>query len=270
MIKLVAIDIDGTLVNEEKVMSKKVRDAIHKANDLGVKVVLCTGRPIEGILPYLKELNFQDDDDFVISHNGACITQTDTMEVVEARTLKSEDIKTVYDLLKDYPGYICTLNEKNFYLIDKKATEPLLKEAQIINMELEEVGIDFFEQADEMLKMICMGDEKEIDVIESVIPEDMQERYYIVRSQRNLIEVLKKDTNKGTALEKLAEKLGFSMDEVMAIGDGDNDYEMIQAAGLGVVMENGTEKLKNIANQLTLSNEEDGVAHAFEKWVFQK
>ena len=82
------------------------------------------------------------------------------------------------------------------------------------------------------------------------------------------MEVMEKNSNKGTALIKLADHLGIAMEEVMALGDGENDYEMIQVAGLGVVMSNGTDNLKSIANEITLSNEEDGVAHAIEKWAF--
>ena len=95
----------------------------------------------------------------------------------------------------------------------------------------------------------------------------MREDFSVVRSQVYLLEIAAKGVDKGTALKQLAQDLGFEREEVMAIGDGNNDYEMIEAAGLGVVMANGTERLKSIADELTLSNIEDGVAHAIEKFV---
>ncbi|WP_373755851.1 HAD family hydrolase, partial [Jeotgalibaca porci] len=102
MIKLVAIDIDGTLVNEEKIMTAKVKEAIHAAMDQGVKIVLCTGRPIMGIKPYLDELGIYKEDDFVISQNGAVITRTDTREIIEVWPFEKEMIETIYAFGKDF------------------------------------------------------------------------------------------------------------------------------------------------------------------------
>lgn len=274
MIKLVAIDIDGTLVNEEKVVTKNVHEAIQRAIDQGVKIVLCTGRPIEGIRPYLEELGLQNEEDYVISHNGACITRTDTNEVVVDVPMKLEDIKELYEFGKNYPPDICVLNEEHFYMIFPKGTDPdidesLIDESNTINMNLETISIEELTEESHLLKLLYFGEKEEVNVIEQALPEEYRDRFYVVRSQEYLIEVMVQNTNKGTALEKLADHLGFTMDEVMAIGDGENDYEMIEAAGLGVVMDNGTHRLKGIANEITLSNEKDGVAHAFEKWVLK-
>ncbi|MDE1548188.1 Cof-type HAD-IIB family hydrolase [Jeotgalibaca caeni] len=274
MIKLVAIDIDGTLVNEQKVLTQRVQDAIHQAIDQGVKIVLCTGRPIEGIRPYLDQLGFADEEDYVISQNGAAITRVDTMEVVDHVPLSLEEVTELYEFGKNYPADICLLNEERFYMVLPYGAEPrieedLIDEGRTINMEVEIIHLDHLDEKEEILKMVYFGDPNEVDVVEQAMSPEWHDRYYIVRSQDYLIEVMVKDTNKGTALKKLADHLGFSMDEVMAIGDGENDYEMIEAAGLGVVMENGTERLKGIANELTLSNEADGVAHAFRKWVLK-
>lgn len=270
MIKLVAIDIDGTLVNEDKVMSDKVSTVIHEAIDQGIKIVLCTGRPIEGIHPYLDKLNFKDENDYVISQNGACITQTNTMEVIEERFLKVEELQEIFQFSKEYPPIICALNEKHFYVLSDNITEQLKEESRILNMELEIVTPEVFDEDSRILKVVCLAEKDVLDEFEEKIPQEMRDRYYMVRSQKDLLEIMVKDTNKGTALKKLADHLGLSMEEVMAIGDGENDYEMIEAAGLGIVMENGTDRVKGIANEITLSNEEDGVAHAFEKWVLNQ
>lgn len=274
MIKLVAIDIDGTLVNEEKVVTPKVHQAIQTAIDQGVKIVLCTGRPMEGIRPYLEELGLQNEEDYVISHNGACITRTDSHEVVEEVPLQLADLRELYEFGKNFPADICTLNEEDFLLlVEDPQTASISKrmsdESDTVNMKLDLVTIDDLNEQSQLLKLLYVGAKEELDVIEAAFPADYRDRFYIVRSQDFLIEIMVKGTNKGTALEKLAKHLGFTMDEVMAIGDGENDYEMIHAAGLGVVMANGTKRLLTIANQVTLSNQEDGVAHAFEKWVFR-
>ncbi|APZ49201.1 hypothetical protein BW721_05640 [Jeotgalibaca sp. PTS2502] len=274
MIKLVAIDIDGTLVNEEKVVTPKVHQAIQTAIDQGVKIVLCTGRPMEGIRPYLEELGLQNEEDYVISHNGACITRTDSHEVLEEVALQLADLHELYEFGKNFPADICILNEEDFLLlVEDPQTASISKrmsdESDTVNMKLDLVTIDDLNEQSQLLKLLYVGAKEDLDVIEAAIPSEFRDRFYIVRSQDFLIEIMVKGTHKGTALEKLANHLGFTMDEVMAIGDGENDYEMIHAAGLGVVMANGTKRLLTIANQVTLSNEEDGVAHAFEKWVIR-
>lgn len=271
MIKLVAIDIDGTLVNEKKMMTEPVQQAIRQAAEQGVKMVLCTGRPIQGIQPYMDELGFFDKkEEFAISHNGACITRTDTLEVVDDVALSSDELREIYAFSKNYPPLFTIMNEERFIAVGGEVTPVARNEARVVNMELEEAELDDVVEKDRFLKVVYIGTENDLDVLESVMPAELRERYYVVRSQTYLLEIMVKGTNKGTALRKLAEHLGFTMDEVMAIGDGENDYEMIHAAGIGIGMENGTERVKSIANDITLSNEADGVAHALEKWVLNQ
>lgn len=272
VIKLVAIDIDGTLVNEEKIMTAKVKEAIHAAMDQGVKIVLCTGRPIMGIKPYLDELGMYKEDDFVISQNGAVITRTDTEEIIEIWPFKRESIEKWYEFGKDFSAELLVMNETHFYLLqpeasDKPVRPELVAEGQIINMGVETTSIEALQG--EFVKVVFFGEPAEIDEIEAKVPTEFRDEFSVARSQPYLLEIAAKGINKGTALKKLAEDLGLTREETMAIGDGNNDYDMIMAAGLGVVMENGTEYLKSIAKEFTLSNENDGVAHALEKFVLK-
>lgn len=272
MIKLVAIDIDGTLVNEQKIMTDKVKKTIHAAMDQGVKIVLCTGRPIEGIKPYLEELQMFQEDDFVISNNGAVITRTDTGEIMESWSFVKEELEELYAFGKDFAADFLIMNEEHFILIKPDEGEVTIRpklvwEGDTIRMALETATIDQIEG--DFVKALFLGTTEEVDEVETAFPENLRENYSITRSQTYLLEIAAKGVNKGSSLMKLAEDLGFSREEVMAIGDGNNDYDMIQAAGLGVVMENGTDYLKSVANALTLSNENDGVAHALEKYVLK-
>lgn len=272
MIKLVAIDIDGTLVNEEKIMTEKVKNTIHKAMDQGIKIVICTGRPIEGIKPYLEELGMFKEDDFVISQNGAVITRTDTGEIIEMWPFENESIKELYAFGKDFSADFLIMNEEHFYLItsdeETVAIRPALQgEGETVRMVVETTTLANLKG--DYVKALFFGDTAEIDEVEAALPAEFRQLFSVTRSQDYLLEMGAKGINKGTALMKLAEDLGIKRDEVMAIGDGNNDYEMIQAAGLGVVMENGTDYLKSVAKEMTLSNENDGVAHALEKFVLR-
>ncbi|UJF15218.1 Cof-type HAD-IIB family hydrolase [Jeotgalibaca sp. MA1X17-3] len=270
MIKLVAIDIDGTLVNEEKIMTEKVKHAIHQAIDQGMKIVLCTGRPFEGIRPYLNELNFKDENDFVISQNGARITQNSTGEVIDEQSLRLDELQEVISYVENFSLDICVLNEEHFYVLTDDINEHLREQSRLLNMELEIVTSKHFDHDSCMLKVVCHAEKDILDDFEAQLTPEMREKYYIVRSEDFFVEIMVKNVNKGTALTTLADHLEIQMSEVAAIGDGENDYEMIEAAGLGIVMDNGTERVKGIANEITLSNVEDGVAHAFEKWILNQ
>ncbi|WP_373762708.1 Cof-type HAD-IIB family hydrolase, partial [Jeotgalibaca porci] len=232
MIKLVAIDIDGTLVNEKKIMTAKVKQTIHKAMDHGVKIVLCTGRPIAGIMPYLEELEMFKEDDFVISQNGAVITRTDTREIIEVWPFEKEMIETLYAFGKDFSAEFLLMNEEHFYMVtpDEKAAHirpELQGEGKTVRMPVELTSLAKLEG--EYVKTMFFGNSAEIDEVEAALPAEFYEAFSIARSQNYLLEIGAKNVNKGTALLKLAEDLGLTRDKVMAIGDGNNDYDMIQA-----------------------------------------
>jgi len=270
MIKMIAIDIDGTLVNGEKVMTKRVKDTIKEAMQKGIKIVLCTGRPPAGIKPYADELGFEKGEDYIIAQNGAYIIQTDTKEVIYKRTMTLPEVQKLYEFGKGFAAGTLLVTEFNYFSLEDEITESMMYDAKLVHMPITIMDPKDLSEEMNLMKILYIGKEREVDVIDSAIPEHFRDDYYVVRSQDYLVEVMAKDTNKGIALAKLADHLGIRIEEVMALGDGENDYEMIQAAGLGVVMSNGTDNLKSIANEITLSNEEDGVAHAIEKWAFEK
>lgn len=269
MIKMIAIDIDGTLVNGQKVMTQKVKETIQEAMRRGIKIVLCTGRPPAGIKPYTDELGFGEHEDYIIAQNGAYILRADTEEAVYKKTLTSDEVQEIYEFGKGFSAGTMLVCEDKLYSLEETVTESMQKDATLVNMDIAVLDSEAVTEEMGLMKILYIGDPNEVDVIESAIPDQMRNDFYIVRSQDFLVEVMEKSSNKGTALTKLADHLGIAMDEVMALGDGENDYEMIQVAGLGVVMSNGTDNLKSIANEITLSNEEDGVAHAIERWAFQ-
>jgi hypothetical protein len=179
------------------------------------------------------------------------------------------EVQDIYEFGKGFSAGTLLVGEHHYYSLEDTVTEEMQKDATIVNMNISVLDPNEVTEELGLMKILYIGEPNEVDVIDSAIPDNMRDDFYIVRSQDFLIEVMEKSSNKGTALTKLADHLGIAMEEVMALGDGENDYEMIQVAGLGVVMSNGTDNLKSIANEITLSNEEDGVAHAIERWAFQ-
>lgn len=267
MYKLIAIDMDGTLLKNDKTISVKTKEALKAANNLGVKIVLTSGRPIQGIKNYLDELELTSKDDYVIGLNGALVCKCDDYSIISSNeTLKGKDLKYIYNKVKDLKTYFhaFTRNE-DLVNIKSKFSED---EEKRINLKVRVV--DFLldiKDDDEILKVVLEEEKEVLDRITSQIPKELFEEYNIIRTVDFMLEFMKKGCNKATGIEKLAKHLGIKKEEIISIGDASNDKEMIEYADLGVAMGNAEDEIKMIANFVTKSNEEDGVAFVIEKFI---
>lgn len=267
MYKLIAIDMDGTLLKNDKTISVKTKEALKAANNLGVKIVLTSGRPIQGIKNYLDELELTGKDDYVIGLNGALVCKCDDYSIISSNeTLKGKDLKYIYNKVKDLKTYFhaFTRNE-DLVNIESKFSED---EEKRINLKVRVVDfLSDIKDDDEILKVVLEEEKDVLDRITTQIPEELFEEYNIIRTVDFMLEFMKKGCNKATGIEKLANHLGIKKEEIIAIGDASNDKEMIEYAGLGVAMGNAEDEIKVIANFVTKSNEEDGVAFVIEKFI---
>lgn len=265
MYKLVAIDMDGTLLKDDKTISEENKAAIKKAKDKGVKVVLSTGRPLEGIKKYLKQLDLISDHDYAVAFNGGLVEKTSEDEILTENYMTKEDLNLLYDLSKDLDIDI------HFLTIDKCYTpklNPYSKMESTLNGIPLNVG-DFNNLDDniKIIKIMFVGAEKKLDEIITKLPEFLYNKYNIVRTDAVYLEFLNKDVSKGYGVKKLAEKLDIKQEEVICIGDAENDIHMVEYAGLGVAMGNAFPQLKKVANYITKTNEQHGVAHVIEKFI---
>ncbi|QAA31357.1 Cof-type HAD-IIB family hydrolase [Clostridium manihotivorum] len=267
MYKLIAIDMDGTLLKDDKTITLKNKEALAKANSLGVKIVLTSGRPVQGIKNYLEELNLIGKDDYVISLNGALICRCEDYSVLSSNeTLNGKDLKYIFNKVKDLGAYVHAFKEREDLVnVESKFSK---NEEKRINLKVR--AVDFMKdvQDDEEILKVVLEEEKEVlDRVQGQLPKELFEEFSVIRSLDFMIEFMKKGCNKATGIEKLAQHLGIDSSEIIAIGDAVNDKEMIGYAGLGVAMGNAEEDIKNIADFVTKSNEEDGVAYAIEKFI---
>ncbi|NEZ46772.1 sugar-phosphatase [Clostridium niameyense] len=265
MYKLIAIDMDGTLLKDDKTISEENKIAIKKAKDKGVKVVLSTGRPLEGIKKYLKQLDLISNHDYAVAFNGGLVEKTSEDEILTENYMTKEDLNLLYDLSKDLDIDI------HFLTIDKCYTPKLNSyskmESDLNGISLNVVDFNKLDENIKIIKIMFIGAEKKLDEIITKLPEFLYNKYNIVRTDAVYLEFLNKDVSKGYGVKKLAEKLGIKQDEVMCIGDAENDIHMVEYAGLGVAMGNAFPQLKKVANYITKTNEEHGVAHVIEKFV---
>ena len=269
MIKIVTIDLDGTLFDNVKNISQKNIDAIKKCKELGVKIVIATGRPISGVMPVLKRLNLTSNDDYCIIYNGSKVLNVGTREEIFSTTIDGKTVKELYDesLRLDVNFHAFRLNEE---LITTKHNPYTDVEATINGIDDTLVDINDIKDDDKFLKAMLVDDEINLNNAEKEINPKFKEDYSMVRSAKIFLEFLNKECDKGKALVHLAKYLGINMKDTMAIGDAGNDISMIKRAGVGVGMKNAFKEVLDVCDFVTLSNEESGVAYALNKFIIEK
>ena len=273
MIKLIAIDMDGTLLNEKKHIEKAQKEAIHEAIEAGIKIVLCTGRPLYGILPFYKELGLQelDQEGYVILNNGCSVHKTKDWELIECSEITPDDMEHLYKFSEKYDINFTLVDEMHYFNIGRKPTKELIMDAQFVFSDITDITLEEAKSGKyKIVKVMFLGDPEEMKKFQTEYEDTIKERYEGVLSQSYVYEVLPKGYNKGTGLKNLAEKLGIKQEEVMAIGDGNNDVEMLEYANYGVAMGNASKLVRNAAKYTTDTNENDGVAKAIRKYALNK
>ncbi|MCR5113657.1 MAG: Cof-type HAD-IIB family hydrolase [Acholeplasmatales bacterium] len=269
MIKIVTIDLDGTLFDPVKNVSDDNIKAIKKCQEMGVHIVIATGRPISGVKPLLDKLGLNTNNDYVILYNGAKIINCGTNELIYSSTIKGSDVKELY-------REACRLNvdfhafRKNGELITPRHNPYTEVEATINKVEDHIHDIVSLDDNDEFLKAMMVGDEDNVTRIMNEVNPIYPNRFSMLRSSKIFLEFLDKKTNKGEALKSLAKHLNIDIKNTMAIGDAGNDIPMIKAAGIGVAMGNSFKEVIDIADYVTTSNTESGVARALEKFIINE
>lgn len=269
MIKLCTIDLDGTLFDHKKNISLDNKKAISEAKKNGCRIVIATGRPYQGVLPVLKELNLLSEEDYVICYNGAKVFNTKTQELIFSNTITGKDVKELYKESKRLNTFFHAFM-KDETLVTVQHNPYTNVEVTINKIQDHIVDFDSFSNDEEFLKCMMVGPEECLNSAVKNLNPKYFSTYSVVRSASIFLEFLNPSTNKGTALEFLASYLNIDMKDTMAIGDAGNDLAMIEKAGIGVSMENGYEEVKKAAQFITASNENSGVAKALNRYVNKK
>lgn len=274
MIKLIAIDIDGTLLDSSGNLSQENKKAIAKARTSGIKIVLASGRSFLSMKKYVNALELFDEDDYLIANNGALIQETNTGEILYEKVFKGEEIRDIYHLSKELKMPI------NLIHLDKVYEPKYLKGAvstykganlpKGMQLEFSEVDMDYLPRNFKANQIVVSRTAAEIDLIIKKIPKNYFENYTIDRSLAYLFEILPKNSNKGQALKEIQNRFGFKKEETMAIGDQENDISLLKNAGIAIAMGNSSTDLKAVADYQTKSNDENGLAHALNKFLVEK
>ncbi|MGF1726873.1 sugar-phosphatase [Photobacterium nomapromontoriensis] len=269
MYRLVALDMDGTLLNSQKTISPRTKQAIQAAREQGVHVVLASGRPLEGMTNYLDELNMHSEDDYVLSYNASLVQRVASKTVIRKQIMTGKDAKNIASLAHDLGTFVHAFSPVRG-LITQQANPYTQHECDINGVSFTE--FDFAELSDdeEIIKVMMIADPEVLNAAIPQLPADLYEQYTVVQSAPFFLELMNPNSNKGTGVAMLADHLGLDASQVICMGDAGNDHHMIDYAGLGVAMGNATDDIKAIANFVTDTNDNDGVAKVIEQFILNK
>ncbi len=267
---IIALDLDGTLTNSEKIITPRTFDALMKAQREGVRLVLASGRPTFGIAALANQLQLADYGGYVLSYNGGRIIDWCENTVIFSQVVDQKLVPILYDFAEKAQLPIVTYLPEAI-LASKNEGEYLAEEARINGMPVV-VAQNFVEEAMQIAggstKFLIPGEPELLIQLESEMKAALSEQMEIFRSAPFFLELPPKGIDKAQSLQRLLTHLGLERESLMAFGDGFNDLSMIQFAGKGVAMANAVDEVKSIADFVTTSNEEDGIAHALEQLLF--
>lgn len=270
-IKLIALDMDGTLFNTQSTISEGDKEAVRRAARAGVEIVIATGRQYKGLpIEQLADLGIR----YAITVNGAAIYRLPDGECLYEDCMSADFIVPIIkaiqekDVLLDVfiKGESYTQISKQHVLDKMDIPEALRQSLKSTRVRLEDIA-DYLSATDSAIQKgvanfypLPDGSYKDRDALVSLLSGYSQ--ITSVCGGFHNLEFTKVGNSKGAALRRLARLLGISIEETAACGDSENDLDIIQAAGIGIAMANASEDVKNAADFVTLSNDECGVAHA--------
>lgn len=265
-IRLLALDLDDTLLRGDLTISFRSKSVIKKVEDIGITVILASGRAPKAMESYARELGMHKRPGFMICNNGTIILESHTGNVVQSRLLPQDAAQTVFDLI-DAEGLPVQIYEHDTIYVSRR-NEFADQDQKLTG--LRQVVVENFKAmiAAGAQKLVIPGDPMLLQPLESILKTYVGDRLTIFTSKPYFLEILPPACGKGEALAVVAENLQIPAREVMAIGDSMNDESMLRWAGYGVCMKNGDVRMKAIASMLTeRTNEDDGVAYLLERYI---
>ncbi|MDR2660848.1 MAG: Cof-type HAD-IIB family hydrolase [Lactobacillaceae bacterium] len=264
MIKLIAIDIDGTLVNSKQQITQEVKESIQEVLQKEIKVVIATGRPLPGVRHIIDELGIKGNEQYVITYNGGLILSASGNEILKFPIPQKEIDKlnnfslenNVYMQAETINSAVTTHKIIPYWGNFENALVKLPLHVDLNSIPLN----DYF-------KVMFIDEEAKLNLIQNKVPKNVTDTVNMIRSTAQNLEFVSPKTSKGDALLALTKFLNIDIKDTLAIGDQENDYSMIENAGIGIAMGNAIQRIKNIADFVTTSNDENGVANAITRYI---
>jgi Cof subfamily protein (haloacid dehalogenase superfamily) len=268
MYKILALDIDGTLTTSQKEVTDRVKEAIDSLYKRKIPVLLVSGRPTEGIYPIADKIDLMNNNGYILAFNGGKIIDVQTKKVIYSKAIDNSLINDICDFASENHLAILTYRDGNIITTDTE-DEYVKIEARINKLPAIKVEDMKKEAPSNPDKFLIVGDPAILEHKVVEMAEKFKGKLNIFRSEPYFIEIVPMGIDKAQSLEVLLKSLSLTKEELVACGDGRNDVTMIDYAGMGVAMENACDEVKAVANYITASNDEDGVAAAIDKFFSQ-
>lgn len=265
--RLIAMDLDGTLNNDEKRITEKTHAALMQAQQQGIRLVLASARPSPGLYKERDILQLQDHGGILMSYNGGRIVDAVTGNVLFETAMDLQLTKRILRQLEKLPVTPILDDGKQFYVTDRHGFK-VEYECQNNAMECTEVEnlADFLTFAP--IKILMSVEPAQLQQVQAQIAKLLPGNLTVVQTAPFYLEIIPNTIHKGQGIRQVCQSLHIPAEAVIAFGDAQNDIPMLQAAGMGVAMGNATEPVKAAADYVTLSNNCDGIAAALEQFVF--
>lgn len=273
--KVIIMDVDGTLTNSKKVVTPQTKEALLKAEEAGAILILASGRPTSGLIDLAKELEMDKHHGLLVAYNGSTVVDCETMEVLFNQALSVEEGKAVLEHMKKfdrvrpmidkgeymyvnnvYDNWI-TWNGKPFDVIQYESRGGKFKLCEVDDLA---AFVDF-----PLNKILTTSDPEYLQEHYQEMMEPFKDSLSCMFTGDFYFEFTAQGIDKAKALDTVLIPMGYKREDMIAFGDGHNDASMIAYAGIGIAMENAVQDLKDIADEMTLSNDEDGIAVALYK-----
>lgn len=262
MIKLIAFDFDGTIL-DDGIIHKETIKTFNKLKKLGIKLIPCTGRSIDSLAEILKELGIYEKGNLAILSTGATIQDVYTKELIIDNMLDEKDYYYIRNIVEEELDLTVYTLDCLYY--EDRAIKEFLDDAKVLNCPVSKLSKDF---KGKIIRVNIMGKADKLDLIEEKYTKLLEDKYYVVRNMPFSIEILNKKASKGNAVKELAKMLDISLDDILTIGDGNNDISMLKITKNSVAMGNASDKTKSYASYITEGVKNNGFSKAIDKIIF--
>ncbi|WP_077865261.1 Cof-type HAD-IIB family hydrolase [Clostridium saccharobutylicum] len=275
-IKVIIMDVDGTLTNSKKLITETTKDALIKAQDNGAILILASGRPTSGLMDFAKELKMNENHGLLISFNGAKVVDCETNEVLFNKTMSVKEGQAVLEHMKKFD--VKPMIDKGDYMyVNDVFNNQIHNNDELFNIIQYEARGGKFKLCEKddlsafadypLNKILTAGDPEYLQAHYKEMMEPFKDTLSCMFTAPFYFEFTAEGIDKAKALDTVLIPMGYKKEEMIAFGDGHNDASMVKYAGIGVAMANAVDDLKTIADEVTLSNEDDGIAYTLSKYL---
>jgi Cof subfamily protein (haloacid dehalogenase superfamily) len=266
VIRAIALDLDGTLTNDQKQITYRTRTVVRQAIERGVRVILASGRPVLGIKPSADTLELGKYGGYILAYNGGEIIDCKNEKTIYQQLLPIELYRDIVECGRRFGVHALTY-DSNGVIAESKTAPYVLKEAYNNTIPITQVDDLASTLSKPVVKFMVVGDPDRIEPCLTYLHDKLRGRANVFLSEPYFIEITYPGVEKASSLKWLLKYIGVSPNELAACGDGLNDLPMLKYAGYSVAVSNAYDEVLKSADYVSLSNNEDGVAHFLEKLI---